>query len=176
MRGRAVRAILCSAWLAVLAVPAGAAPVAVLPAPESIAVPDLSAPPSAADLKNGDKYFVFHRPGVDFAEAFRDIGECDAMARNLLPGTGNSLYQGAAVYAAVGAIVSANRRNVRRDNLRRCMFFKGYGRYALPKALWQQIAFDEGADPVSDEARRPFLLRQARIASRPQPRGPELGE
>jgi len=162
--------------LAALANPVVAAADETLPPPESIALPDLSAPLTASDLANGDKYFVFHRAGTDLAGAYRDIGECDAMARNLLPGTGNSPYQGVAAYVVIGAIVSANRRNVRRDNLRRCMFFKGYGRYALPKALWKEVSFDEGASPLSDEARRPLLLRQARIASGPRPAGPELGE
>lgn len=147
-----------------------------LPDSTEVSVPDINTLLGADDLKSADKYFIFHRPGVSFATAFADLSECDAMARNLLPGTGNSSIGGAAISIGIGAIVAGNQRHVRRDNMRRCMFFKGYGRYGLPKAIWQQISFDESGSGISDDARRPFLLKQAKIASGPQLQGKELGE
>lgn len=147
-----------------------------LPAPDTVIVPDINVALSAKDLKDTNKYFFFHRSDTDFKAAYHDISECDTMARGLLPGTGNSPYGGLTVALGLAAIVSANQRNVRRKNLRRCMFFKGYSRYALPKDVWKQIAFDESGSGISGDARKPYLLKQARIASGPRPEGQELGE
>ncbi|MBQ0772939.1 MAG: hypothetical protein KBT59_13905, partial [Sphingomonadales bacterium] len=64
---------------------------------------------------------------------------------------------------------SAERRKVRRINMRRCMAFKGYDRYGLEKDLWQAFHFEEGFGSVDDDKRREYLLKQAKVASGTKP-------
>jgi len=133
--------------------------------PAAIAVPDLSFTPGPKDEARYDAYFYFHRAGTDFATALADLRQCDALAQGLTPGTGNPAIGGAALAGLSGAIASGNRRALARVNLRRCMFFKGYGRYGLSETIWRGIA--SGSDP---------LLVQAKIASGATPAAKDLGE
>jgi len=156
-------------------VPGGAGAQA-LPDPATIAIPSLGGPVSDADRKDFDKYFYFHRAETDFATALADIRHCDALASGLTPGTGNPVFGGMALAGVKGAIASGNRRTLRRVNLRRCMFFKGYGRYGVSKMVWAQFNFEEGGKPLAEAERLPFLFQQAKIASGPRPTGEDLGE
>jgi len=142
----------------------------------TITLPDLSVPATAADARDFDKYYYFHRAGMDFGTALADIGKCDALARGLTPGTGNPAIGGAALAGFSGLIASSNRRALRRVNMRRCMFFKGYGRYGIAKAIWQRFNFEEGGAPLTDAERMPYLEAQARAASGPTPATGDLGE
>ena len=64
---------------------------------------------------------------------------------------------------------SAERRRIKRVNLRNCMFFKGYDRYGLEKDLWQAFHFEEGLSRENAEDRAAALMKQARVASGPKP-------
>jgi hypothetical protein len=141
------------------------------------ALPDVNAPARATDSRDFDKYFFFHRPETAYEQSFADIRQCDALSTGLTPGTGNSSFF-AGVLPAIGiaAIASGNRRALRRLNMRRCMFFKGYDRYGLAKAQWLKIGFEEGDGQLSEARRIPFLEGQARLASGARPRGEVLGE
>jgi hypothetical protein len=144
--------------------------------PAMIAVPALDGAITAADRADFDKYFYFHRDGTDFPTALADIRYCDGLASGLTPGTGNPVLGGLALAGVSGAIASGNRRALRRVNLRRCMFFKGYQRFGVPKAVWAQFNFEEGSKPLAESERTPFLLQQAKIASGSHPAGKALGE
>ena len=165
----------------VLAISANIAWPAVATAQSDVAVdaiPDLSAPEARPRAGEGDKYFYFNRPGTSFAEALADIRQCDAFARGLNPDTGQaSMVSGLAVGLVVGLIDSGNRHHMRRVNIRRCMFFKGYARYGVSKSIWQTFNLEEGGNSGSGNSSRDAMLEvQAKIASGPKPDALELGE
>lgn len=153
---------------------------------EAIAMPDLAYTPDPATAADFDKYFFFHREGTDFSQAYADITECDSLA------SGINFYMGAdsaaigsamsqygmlagGIGGAIGGLMadaifgSAERRRIKRINLRNCMFYKGYDRYGLEKDLWQEFHFEEGLSRENAADREAALLRQARVASGPKP-------
>ena len=153
--------------------------------PVTVPLPDLAFEPDEEDVRNYDKYFYFHRADTDFETAYADLQECDAHARGFTyyAGTTVPIYQfgvlGGALGGAIGSVMadaiwgSAERRRMRRVNMRVCMGFKGYRTYGLPKDLWQQFNFDEGLTQVEERRRQRLLQIQARVASGPTP---EVGE
>jgi len=158
------------------------------PDPSTVSMPDLSGATTADDEKGFDKYYYFHRAGTDFATALADIQYCDGLARGLSTPFGNAEtpypYNGTLAGAVGGAIGnalvsaifgSAQARHARRVNIRRCMHYKGYGRYGARKDAWQQFNFEEGLSGVADDKRRTFLMQQAKVASGPKPTAQELG-
>ena len=148
-------------------------------------MPKLAFEPSAGDISAFDKYYYFHRDKIDFAEAYADIRECDALASGISYFAGRSEpYRGyyASQYGIGGAIGgvlgtmlsdaihgSAARRKVRRINMRNCMGYKGYQRYGLAKDLWLKFNFEEGGGREDEDVREAALLKQARAASGPKP-------
>ncbi len=179
------------AGAALLAAPAAAQPAPAAAAaaidPESITLPDLAFEPDEEDVRNYHKYFYFHRTDTDFATAYSDLQECDGYARGLSYHAGGGAvpypYAGTIAGAVGGAIGSAladaiwgsaERRRLRRINMRTCMSFKGYRTYGLPKSLWQPFNFEEGNAHIEEERRQRLLRIQARVASGPQPRIAEI--
>lgn len=153
-----------------------------------IKMPELAFKPGPNDTGNYDKYFYFHRADTDYATAFADIAECDGYARGLQSGDHYVdtpyIYQGtlggalgSAIGNAIAAAIfgSAEKRRLRRMNLRSCMHFKGYGRYGLSKDLWTEFNFEEGLSGVTEAVRLERLKRQALVASAAKPQGEELG-
>ncbi len=157
--------------------------------PTTIAVPSLEftiTPALAADF---DKYYYFHRTETDFATALGDLLECDGYARGL---TSSYRYQevpypyagtlaggiGGVIGNAMAAAIfgSAEKRRLRRVNMRNCMFYKGYQRYGLDKEIWEEFNFEEGLDGVTEEVRIGYLRQQARIASGARPGQSALGQ
>jgi hypothetical protein len=152
---------------------------------EAIPMPELAYQPDPAIAADFDKYFYFHRPDTDFSTAYADIIECDSLASgiNFYMGANDAIMQNAVLqYGAAGAIGgaigglmadaifgSAERRRIKRVNLRNCMFYKGYDRYGLEKELWQAFHFEEGLSRENAKDREAALLKQARVASGPKP-------
>lgn len=153
-----------------------------------IAVPKLAFTPTGLEANDFDKYFYFRRSDTDFATAYTDVVECDGYARGLVSGVGYTqvpyAYAGTMAGAAGGVIGnlmvdaifgSAERRRMRRINLRQCMGFKGYERHGLPKELWEVFNFEEGNGSVSVENRTRYLRQQALVAATAKPETKELG-
>lgn len=171
----------------VLAAPPSTQPLPV-PDPAKLALPDLALGTSPKDEGDFDKYYYFHRADTSFEEALTDLRECDAYARGLaspygyqsagypyagtLAGVGGELIANALISAIFG---SAELRKARRSNMRRCMNYKGYGRYGLNKDVWQQFNFEEGFDKVEEDKRQLMLAKQAKAASVVAPAGKDLG-
>lgn len=146
-------------------------------------------PETAADY---DKYFYYHRDATDFDTAFADISECDALASGFSFYAGGDMTManyyvtqygiGGAIGASIGSAVadaifgSAERRRLRRVNLRNCMGFKGYARYGMERELWQQFHFEEGLARVEGDKRTTYLMKQARVASGAKPKGEALAK
>jgi hypothetical protein len=159
--------------------------------PAAIPMPDLHFTPTPNAIDNYDKYFFFNRAGTDFATAYGDLRECDGYARGLSYRAGpvylpyNS-YTGGVLGAAIGGAIagaldnaiygSAERRRLRRVNMRICMGFKGYTAFGLPKEIWEQFNFEEGNAHIEEGQRQRFLQMQARAASGPRPAIGELGD
>ena len=163
--------------------------------PATIALPNLVFTPNEGTIRDYGKYFYFHRDDTDFATAMADLRECDGYSRNLSfrnAGTyANVPYPyagtmagalGGALGNALGASIAdatrgaAERRRIRRINLRSCMSFKGYHAYGLPRSLWQDFNFEEGNARIPESRRQRFLQIQARVASGPRPTLGELVE
>jgi hypothetical protein len=159
----------------------------------AVQMPSLAFDEDASDVENYEKYFYFHRDETDFNTAIGDIFECDALASGLsyysAPNSGamqGVMNQQVMQYGMAGAIGgsigyalgaamrdaifgSAERRKMRRENMRNCMFFKGYRRYGLDKEVWETFNFEEGNGKVEAGKRLGFLMQQALVASGPKP-------
>lgn len=153
-----------------------------------VTMPKLEFTPSATDPANYDKYYYFVRADTDFATAYADIVECDGYARGLASGIGYAEvpypYAGTMAGAVGGAIGnamaaaifgSAEKRRLRRVNMRQCMNFKGYQRHGLSKELWEEFNFEEGLSDMPEKRRFTYLKRQALVAATAKPQGKELG-
>lgn len=131
-----------------------------------------------------DKYFYFQRDDTSFDEAYADLIECDALTSGISYYGGGSINPGAfaqygvmpsAIGSAIGSAIadavfgSAERRRIRRVNMRNCMGFKGYNRFGLEKGLWQQFNFEEGFSREEADSRELALKKQARRASAARP-------
>lgn len=161
------------------------------PDPATIAMPALAFTPTAEDDGAYDKFFYFHRDATSFAEAWADIRECDALSSgaNIYLSSGPAMNPafvqqygalGAGVGGAIGAALadalvgSAMRRAQYRINMRTCMSFKGYKRYALNRALWEQFNFAEGNGRKHESVRNAALAQQALVAAQATPASKEL--
>jgi hypothetical protein len=153
---------------------------------EAVAMPDLAFKPDPTVAADFDKYFFFHREGTNFDQAYADITECDSLASgiNFYMGANDAAIASAmanygalagGIGGAIGGLMadaifgSAERRRIKRINLRNCMFFKGYDRYGLEKSKWQAFHFEEGLSRENAKDREAALLKQARVASGPKP-------
>lgn len=152
---------------------------------EAVAMPDLAYEPDPGIEADFEKYFFFHREDTSFDQAFADIAECDALAHgmnnfslgHITPSYVNIADLGpvfGTYFAALGSPIDAifgsgKRREIRRYNIRTCMFYKGYDRYGLEKKLWQAFHFEEGFSRENASDRYAALLKQARVASGPKP-------
>lgn len=156
--------------------------------PAAIPLPDLHFTPTPNAIDNFDKYFFFNRADTDFATAYADLRECDGYARGLSYRTGPTTvpypYAGT-IGGIIGGVIgdamsdaiygSAERRRLRRTNMRICMGFKGYTAFGLPKEIWEQFNFEEGNAHIEEGQRQRYLQMQARAASGPRPTIGELG-
>ena len=155
---------------------------------QSETMPKLAYTSDGTEAADFDKYYAFHRADTDFATAYGDIAECDNYARGLQSGIGDVQvpypYAGTmagALGGAIGSAVamavfgSAEKRRLRRINMRTCMNFKGYDRYGLPKSLWDEFNFEEGLSGVNDTKRQHYLKLQALVASSGNLQGKVLG-
>lgn len=144
----------------------------------AVPLPALAFKPDPALEKDFDKYYYFHRADTDFRAALADLRDCDGFARGLASPFGNMAtpypYAGTLAGAAGGAIAnimvaaifgSAQLRATRRITMRRCMFYKGYQRFGVPKDLWQAFNFEEGFGPIAEDKRQAFLMQQAKVAA-----------
>lgn len=155
---------------------------------QSVEMPKLAFTSDGTEKADFDKYYVFHRADTDFATAYADLAECDGYARGLQSGITYSQvpypYAGTMAGAVGGAIGnamamaifgSAEKRRLRRINMRTCMNFKGYDRYGLPKAVWDDFNFEEGLSSVNEAKRHRYLMQQALVASSGNLQGEVLG-
>ncbi|MEO8722355.1 MAG: hypothetical protein ABI395_02375 [Sphingobium sp.] len=155
----------------------------------TIEVPSLTFTPDPLATKDFDKYYYFHRIDTDFKAALADLRDCDGLSRGLSNAYGNmqtpypynstgaGIIGGAIGNAMVAAIFgSAQVRATRRINMRRCMSYKGYQRFGLPKDIWEKFNFEEGFHDLNEGKRQSFLMQQAKIASADMPKTEVLGK
>lgn len=144
-----------------------------------VIVPDIAA--FGSELSDERKFFLFHKPGTTFEQAFADLSFCYT---HLPGGTEIALpsfvpwvvrpsdkgWQPAPNYGLVGAVTGALLRDRDYDapsrlNMLRCMGPRGYARYRISRGYWVEI---NKAGPERS------LAVQARIASGPVPSTPRI--
>ena len=147
-----------------------------LPDPATVVVPDLSGSGKPEVIREGAKYFLFHREGVSFEAAHTDFSECfmylqpsswqsvnmnrfvpwdSQPGRRTLPSTNPYGLVGALIVVAVEG--SLNHRDYQ-AKMRSCMEPRGYIRYGVAEAIWKRVT---GLPP--DQS----IAVQAKIASGP---------
>lgn len=154
------------------------------PDPSRIEAPNLQFTPNEDTIGEYYLHYYFHRDDTDFATAYADLRECDALASNIsynllrgLPDTPFPFIHmgGGALGAALSPgftdaiYASGERRRIRRVNMRTCMGYKGYQAYGLPSSIWRRFNFEEGTRSVPAARRQQLLQIQARVASGPKP-------
>lgn len=148
----------------------------VRPDPATITVPDTTFTPTKSDLRRFDEYFYFYKAGVGYERAFGDLDQCRTygeasklltMPPTFVPMGGDVIKEPLfkpGIYPPPGILVTYLIQNAEEDNVRatvrRCMEYKGYGRYGLSRAIYKKI--DTGTDAEN-------LARLALIASGHQP-------
>jgi hypothetical protein len=152
-----------------------------IPDPASLAIPDLTVLGDVA-VKDSSKYFVFHKPGVSYAQAYADFKEC----YRFLPvaGTDPSLPMFAPwrerpgssqivpqmnfglIGLSLGSI-GANilDRTAKQSRMRTCLEPRGYARYPIDRATWDALV-----DGYSERS----IALLAKAASGPRPAGERL--
>ena len=125
-------------------------------------VPDLSAEES--ELGDERKYVVFHKPGVSFEEALRDMSACARHSQRAqhrtapafvprgrddrgAPVTYDGLNYGLVGLAIASIIDGPIERSLRQTVMIRCMTPRGYDRYRMGKDQWQEL-FEGDSDWV----------------------------
>jgi len=120
--------------------------------------------PWVAPYPDGDsKYFAFHKAGVSIEQAQADLKECAMYAASARPFepppdlvllgenptarrqiVAPPIIGGLLGNIAIGAILGGFAQKMARGDLRRCMNYKGYRRFALNKGTWE--ALNQGKD------------------------------
>lgn len=163
-------------------------PMKFVPDPASVKMPELAFTSTPEIEGDFEKYYYFRRDETSFTDALADLRDCDGFASGL---TSGYAYQAApypytyTMAGAAGGVIanvmvaaifgSAEKRRVRRFNMRRCMNYKGYDRYGIEKGLWQEFNFEEGFSGEEEEFRQARLAQQALVASGTKPSTKVLG-
>lgn len=129
-----------------------------LPDPAAIVVPDLSGSMRPDVIRNGAKYFFFHREGVTFTTAHADLAECflylqpsswESVSLNRFvpwdtrPGRKTTFSSNP--YGLVGALIvgavegTLNHRDYQAKMRSCCMEPRGYVRYGVPEDIWKRV-------------------------------------
>lgn len=157
--------------------------------PAAVAVPNMAFAETPKIRSKYDQFFYFHRTETSFAEAYADIRECDRLARRPLERSNkwpdpvtvygpNQYTLGGVVGGALGNLLvgelaiaartRAERKRLRRVNMRLCMAYKGYQRFGTSEPIWREIDFEGDRNP-SLARRHALFARQAVLASGPRP-------
>lgn len=146
--------------------------------PQRPALPDLTA--DTKELGDARKYVVFHKPGISYEDALRDMTACarhsnrsaarktDYFVPRGRDDKGNPVVYDGGNFGLVGAVLASIidgpiERSVRQTTMIRCMTPRGYTRYRAAKDQWQEIF----------EKRDDWVQVAAVIASGPVPPTPE---
>lgn len=151
-----------------------------LPDPSATVVPDLSGSGKPEVIRDGEKYFFFHRDGVTFETAREDLSDCSRFlqpaswqtvsinrfvpwvskpGRRTLPSSNPYGLVGTAIAWAVEGTLTHRDYQAK---LRACMEPRGYTRYGVAEAVWKRVT----ALPPDES-----IAVQAKIAS-----GPSFGK
>jgi len=173
MRSMVILAVLCVACAGRAQTP---------PDPSTLQVPDMTPARDRGVIADGWKHFYFHKAGVTYEEAYRDFSDC----YRFLPTPGANLalpmfvpwseragseqsppsnYGGLVGGVILGIVSGPLNRRDRQSRMRRCLEPRGYVRYPLARAPWQQL--------IDDYSPRSIAV-QALVASGPAPDLPQV--
>jgi hypothetical protein len=149
-----------------------------------IPTPDLSGSKSPSVVKDGWKFFFFHKSDVSFVEAHADFSDCyrflapsgyvDVLQSSFVPWREENPSKGRVVrngYAPLGGVImkvfnleSGLARGDRQAKMRRCMEPRGYKRYGVAQDIWENMTSMKEQEAIA---------MQAKIASGPLFNGEE---
>lgn len=144
----------------------------------SIVIPDLSGSKAPSVVKDGWKFFFFHKSGVSFADAYADFSDCyrfiapsgyvDVSESSFVPWREESTSRDRAVrngYTPLGGVIvkvfnleGSLAQGDRQAKMRRCMEPRDYKRYGVAKEIWEKMSKMQAEEAIS---------MQAKIASGP---------
>jgi hypothetical protein len=131
-----------------------------MPDPATVSVPDVNAKPAPRDRSDPDVQFYFHKTGASFAAALADYQACNGLTADIeifappppfvpigtdiIPNNGDASGAVWQMFGLVGVIIvgishDEDIKDWQRFNMRRCMYYKGYRRYATTETVWTQI-------------------------------------
>ena len=117
-------------------------------------VPDLAA--AEKDLGDARKYVLFHKEGVSYQDALRDITACASHGTRTVQRTapgfvpwgrddqGSPITYDGGNFGLVGSVIGSIidgpiERSIRQTTMIRCMTPRGYVRYRASKDQWQEL-------------------------------------
>ncbi len=140
------------------------------PDPSSLELPDMTPTTSSSVIRNGWKYFYFHKEGVTYQEAFEDFHDCyqflaTVSGRSELPmsvswnsepetseGISTQSPYGVVGQVILGFVSGAMERRNRQSRLRRCLEPRGYVRYPISRDIWRQLTDGYSTDAIALQA------------------------
>ena len=144
-----------------------------IPDQANVIVPDLSGSRAPEVIKDGWKYFFFHKPQISYQEAFADFSDCYRFLA--LTGWGNvymprfvswraadvKIQRKITNYTPLGGLIISGiegtlSRYDRQAKMRRCMETKDYRRYGVAETIWKETI---------DQPPSMAMAIQAKIAS-----------
>lgn len=163
----------CTAALLFCASPVFANTADILPDPATITVPDLSGSKAPEVVKDGWKFFFFHKPGVSFANAHADFSDCyrfiaptgygDTIVGTFVPWREEDIRTDRDVntgYAPLGGVImrvfnieGSMARGDRQMKMRRCMETRDYKRYGVARDIWEKMAAMEAGEAIAMQAK-----------------------
>jgi len=180
-------AALAAALLGLASASHAAAPEAPLvpPAPATLSMPPLPLPFTEKDRRDSNSRYYFHKEGASYQAVIADLMLCTeyshtvtlvARPKDFIPlgsivmapdRRGTIAMNAFATLGLVGAMLGAYvESEMAEGNMRLCMSYRGYKRYAVSRAAYREIT--RGSDTET-------MQRQAIVASGPAPLGGEVG-
>lgn len=149
------------------------------PDPATLNMPDMTPTRDSGVIRDGQKYFYFHKAGVSYADAYADFADCYRFVPNPGPaGTFLPVFRpwveaarpesapsipnqyGLVGNIVLGLISGQFERRSAQARLRLCLEPRGYLRYPLREDAWRQL---------TDNFSQRSIALQALAASGPAP-------
>jgi hypothetical protein len=175
-----------AAALLSVAAQAGEPVIAVTPPdPAKLTMPPLPLAYTDKDLRSADSRYYYHKDGASYLSAFAEMTLCTqdshtvtlvarppdfAPAGSAIPARdqrGTVIANAWATYGLVGGLLGAYvEGEMQEGEMRLCMSYRGYKRYAVSREAYRELTRGSDADTMA---------RQALAASGPTPLGGEVG-
>lgn len=149
------------------------------PDPATVTLPDMTPTRDSQVIRNGWRFFYFHKAGVSYAQAHADFADCYRFLPVASPAGYLPMFRpwirsvepgpppapAANNYGLIGGVIGGMvagpiERRQRQSRMRLCLEPRGYVRYPLREDVWRQLI--DNYSPRS-------IAMQAKAASGPGP-------